>query len=787
MSPAKENSIEVTAEDAAAFAGQSSFSPTSASSGYHNNKTAISNTTKSVAKKFSKLMSKNLSIRSHKSSSSSSPNHRHHNRSSSDAAVVGDDRSTNPLLGADGDNSSVNGEVSVGQMSVAQTVTSIDTVKISNRNALAISAAAVAAAQQQAEGDDGHSKGKKTTWKKLKNFMSNNQRKVDSRTDSDDGHSDMVPYGGPIGLRRTHAKSADYPSGDHEATSSSSSVAGTISSLIGNRRRTASTDTPKTNQRALQEQHRREKAILDDAVRGRLDGTDLLYLGPAYQISLERQQHSRNVAAAESSTPWEPASTFSFAGRSTQYSTRQMVDDMMWRPTTGDQRATEIVLEGFYRDDRWIVTLDVPRSTFSRSGSSSDAKKSAVDHHAKNTLDSVPLMQLTDEEEQSHSTSPTADEVPRHKLWNNMWGAENKPPPKPSHMSSVEDIDESDSILEMAASCSVPIDLDEDTFMISNAGHLESVHDLAAVPLQHGRFEESMFIFRKILKGVRIQETDSLRHLEGVTLHNMAVILMWQHKYEEALDYVGKAIKARLQYLPENHPDIAVSLSRQGVCYFALEQYGMAVASFQAAVDIFKPKSVAKAKALLNLGVANYQSGDDVEALDNFNEALNIQRMWLEGPVKREANVFGAAVMLGNMGKVYIKRGDYDLAISVYEEALLLLTSIFPKDNEMVLGSRASLALAWAFNDQPQKAIKILNSVFRCQVERFGPGTVEVIETTGVIGNLHFGLGNYEDALKCFTPVLKWQKAHLRGNHPSYEKTKVFMKKIKNTIKTVWV
>lgn len=70
---------------------------------------------------------------------------------------------------------------------------------------------------------------------------------------------------------------------------------------------------------------------------------------------------------------------------------------------------------------------------------------------------------------------------------------------------------------------------------------------------------------------------------------------------------------------------------------------------------------------------------------------------------------------------------------------------------------------------------------------KMGPGTTEVVEITGTIGNLHFGLGNYEDALKCFTPVLKWQKAHLAPDHPALRKTKDIMKRIKKSIQAVWV
>jgi hypothetical protein len=118
---------------------------------------------------------------------------------------------------------------------------------------------------------------------------------------------------------------------------------------------------------------------------------------------------------------------------------------------------------------------------------------------------------------------------------------------------------------------------------------------------------------------------------------------------------------------------------------------------------------------------------------------------------------------------------------------LKLQTSIFRADHDAVLASLVSLALAWAFNAEPKKAGQILNGVLRSKLNRFGPGSTSVIEVTGTIGFLHFGLGNYEDALKCFTPVLKWQKANLDPEHPAHRKSKDVMKRIKKSIQAVWV
>lgn len=743
LSPNGEKSIEVTAEDAASVT--SNLSPSSLL-----RSSSTGNSSISVTKKLTNLAH---ALRSPKL-----------NRISS--TISNSDYSTRPYctsVEADTDNNSYNSE-SIGQMSVAPTVASVDTVKISNRQAQILLGGNPRVNTPQKEA-------KKTPWKKLKKFMGLPPGNNNKRNSCDEYTvSDGVSVG-----RRAHSKSVDL-----EASPGNTE---------GRRRRLLSIDLNKANSSKSQQEDLTtcQRQQHDDAVRGRLDGIDLLYLGPAHMISLERQTGFKSSSEC-SSTPWEPATSYSFAGRSTQYSTQQMVTDMV-RRSMGQDCSPEIILEGFFRDDRWIVNLDMPSKKGTRRSCrvSSGDKLIAVDNdNGRHSPDGLPPLQLTDEEEHSHSTAP--DEVPRHKLWGSMWGSESKPPPKPSHMTSEEDVDPgADSILEMAAFCSVPIDVDEDTFMISNAQHLQAVHDLASVPLQHGHFDEAMEIFERTLRGIEIQESDALRHLEGVTLHNMSIISMWQEDYEQALDLAGRAIKARLQYLPEGHPDIAVSLVRQGYAYFALERYDMAEASFHAALEKLTEENVVKAKVLLNLGVARYQRGDDIAALKNFTDALDIQRLWLQGHVRREATVFGAAVMLGNMGKIHIKRGDYDLAVSVYEEALLLLTSMFRADHDLVLSNLISLSLAWAFNSLPLKAGQILNGVLRSQLSRIGPATVPVVETTGAIGNLHFGLGNYEDALKCFAPVLKWQKANLQSEHPALQKTKDIMKKIKKSIKAVWV
>ena len=115
-----------------------------------------------------------------------------------------------------------------------------------------------------------------------------------------------------------------------------------------------------------------------------------------------------------------------------------------------------------------------------------------------------------------------------------------------------------------------------------------------------------------------------------------------------------------------------VSLVRQATAYLALESYTLAIDAFETALGMSTTEDATRAKILNNIGVAHFQNGDHTEALRVFTSALEIQRQWLDGPIRRESIVYDASTTLGNMGKVYLHKGDYDLAYFVFEEACLV-------------------------------------------------------------------------------------------------------------------
>jgi hypothetical protein len=233
---------------------------------------------------------------------------------------------------------------------------------------------------------------------------------------------------------------------------------------------------------------------LDLAIRGRLDGMDVLSLGPANRSSLPPTYGGPGTSSKKGNPPESPAHAsqedsepaqidldplrLAFTDMPTTCTAADMVSDMIRASAGKDQ--PELILEGFIPGggDRWSVRLEEPQKPLE---SSSNERLSSP----------TPPAVHDDDESTAVLTEDGSTNLPTQKLWDQIWGGET-PPPLPSHMQTRSD-GEPDDVLQLAAACSVPIDLDEDTFMIDSPAHLRSVHDLVMIPIQVSEWNYVIF------------------------------------------------------------------------------------------------------------------------------------------------------------------------------------------------------------------------------------------------------------------------------------------------------
>ena len=310
------------------------------------------------------------------------------------------------------------------------TVASNDTIKHSNRHRTSSSARTSINKGQPKRLEtipSGGGEKKKKGWRK---FLK--ARKDDGRERS------MSP------LRRPRAKST--------------SNLGNSEGINANRQRVMSEDSATTSQ----------KRVLDEAIRGRLDGLDVLSLGPARLASIPRHSSSHRDAELEKFISAVSPKLTPFA----------IAMDMIW--TSAGRDPAEIVLEGFIPNgkDRWFVKMD-------KAAAESRAKEIDSSGH----YSPLPSLAPTEDELDCMSLVSCGNDgsanVDLGDLLSNMWGSDTTPP-EHNHRdsSSAGSSDDDEDVLQMAAACSVPIDIDEEAFIIDTASHLEAVHNIARSPLK---------------------------------------------------------------------------------------------------------------------------------------------------------------------------------------------------------------------------------------------------------------------------------------------------------------
>lgn len=695
-------------------------------------------------------------------------NHRSSGTGKGTAAAAGMRRGLTHLMGGNNNNGRPGGALSkktADNLSVKSlqsianyTVGSYETVKVSNIKE-----------SKSATRKDSHKK----RWNKLKRMMgvksaSGSAPKLS--IDGDDG--DLV-----AGSRRQRAHTEDSTN--------------QLRTQVGGRRVRSSPSTPNNNGGGAVS--RRQQQMLDDSIRGRLDGVDTLYLGGAqFAVAAAGGNTTSNN---ETPAPWTTPMEYTFTGKAPNWSPGQVVSEMMWSSAGKDP--PEIMLDGLCpgADGRWSVRMEdiQPQNNNERNAITPPQKQQQLQQTVNRRLSfesPPPALQPTGSCDTSDDGSPN---LSSHKLRKMLWGSN----PAPADVLEADVEQEDNPMHILAVRCSIPIDVDDDRFLISTREHIQSIHDIAALNLSKGRLSVAFRIFNTLLHGLDgVTDPDELRFEKGATLHNMGVLQLWQQsQHSNAIETFNQALDERIMQLPPNHPDVIVSLVRKANALFAVGKLEETIAALEKALTLIPTDHVVCAKVLNNLGVAYYFQRDYKTALKEFTKALEIQRHWLEGPLRRETSVYDASVTLSNMGKVYLEQSDFDLSFYLYEEALLLLTTIFRKDHDMVLTTLTSLAMAKAQKGELDSALQILQGCLRSQNSRFGVLSPASIETVGLSGFLYARHGEFENSLKCLLTVRKWQKGNLPEKHPALLRSRECIKAIeaklgganKSAIAKVWV
>ncbi len=231
----------------------------------------------------------------------------------------------------------------------------------------------------------------------------------------------------------------------------------------------------------------------------------------------------------------------------------------------------------------------------------------------------------------------------------------------------------------------------------------------------------------------------------ALCLNNLGVVASQQEgKYEEARDYLERALAIREKALGPEHPQVAGSLnnlgnvaSSQGKYEEARDYYERALAIREKALG---PEHPQVALPLSNLGNVAGAQGKYEEARGYYERALAIKENAL-GPEHPDV-----AMSLNNLGALAYSEGKYEEARGYHQRALAIKENALGPEHPEVAASLNNLG-AVAFSEGKYEEARGYNERALAIFEKIlGPEHVDVARALDNLGAVAFSEGKYEEA-----------------------------------------
>lgn len=153
----------------------------------------------------------------------------------------------------------------------------------------------------------------------------------------------------------------------------------------------------------------------------------------------------------------------------------------------------------------------------------------------------------------------------------------------------------------------------------------------------------------------------------------------------KALDYHKKALEIRQRCLHPKHPNLATSYNNIGLIYDQFGEFQTALIYYEKTMAIYRdslpPNHHWLATLLKNAALAEASLKQYDSALNHLQQALNIRNIVFP---KNHPSIASIHVI---MGDVYLQKGDYQLAITSYDETIQisLINACNPNYSEIAL------------------------------------------------------------------------------------------------------
>jgi len=272
------------------------------------------------------------------------------------------------------------------------------------------------------------------------------------------------------------------------------------------------------------------------------------------------------------------------------------------------------------------------------------------------------------------------------------------------------------------------------------------------------------------------------------TLIAMGGLYYKLNNVERELEKYSEALTVYQETLGRDHPHVAGTMKNIGMVLAEQGQLDEAMTKFQEAQRIYKSINVGRregpccdvASALSCMGNVQNRRGELDDALRLYGEALFTYKSASEharemGGRSRLA-LQEVASTLKIMGMVHTKRGEFDKAMSCFQEAIDIMRQNFNEKGSgpVVTSILSRIGGIFSKMGKLEEAMSHYQEAYDLATRTFGTADhPEVAQVLHYIGGIHQREGNLEEAMRCYKNSAKINQTCLGRNDPTAATTLV--------------
>lgn len=233
------------------------------------------------------------------------------------------------------------------------------------------------------------------------------------------------------------------------------------------------------------------------------------------------------------------------------------------------------------------------------------------------------------------------------------------------------------------------VDFVESVRFINTSVHLGRISESAVRAISRRKFQDAIEIYSTLLCSCETSKGPKLGTVGQLivsTLHNLAVLHLWNQEYEKALPFCVESLRIKVELLGDEAGSVNL-WSNLALIRYALGSFAPALAAFRKAVELSSLlEERGKGILLNNIGCINFDVGKLSLVQSQLKQSLQLQKaLETNAPTSAEGRgFFSISITMFNVGVVAASSGWSDLALSHIQACLAIQQALFGDNNRVV-------------------------------------------------------------------------------------------------------